>query len=228
MQTVSGSDADPRCPECGEPIGMTATYCMHCSADLTAERERADTDDDGDWSGASDAPNDGWDGTAEQTDGDGWGGAADPVGSSGTGTAGDDGQLLDPDGIVDDTLTVVVGIAGGVVVGIVATIELAFLGGGRLAPVGFLAWLLSTIHLARQRTVQGAVSRAAYGVAVVLLLVPLIALSPAVEADVGGRAVGFVVLLVTAGVPAAVAAAVGYVAGRYVPDEGGDGGESGV
>ena len=26
---------DPRCPECGEPIGQTATYCMHCSADLT-------------------------------------------------------------------------------------------------------------------------------------------------------------------------------------------------
>ena len=30
------SDADPHCPECGEPIGQTATYCMHCSADLTA------------------------------------------------------------------------------------------------------------------------------------------------------------------------------------------------
>ena len=36
------ADDDPRCPECGGPIGQTATYCMHCSADLTTELEAAD------------------------------------------------------------------------------------------------------------------------------------------------------------------------------------------
>ena len=39
------SNDDPRCPECGEPIGQTTTYCMHCSADLTERGETADSDD---------------------------------------------------------------------------------------------------------------------------------------------------------------------------------------
>lgn len=35
---------DPRCPECGEPIGATATYCMHCSAELPMD-DSADVSD---------------------------------------------------------------------------------------------------------------------------------------------------------------------------------------
>ena len=46
---MTDSTTDPRCPNCGEPIGRTATYCMHCSADLTEERAAADADDDGVW-----------------------------------------------------------------------------------------------------------------------------------------------------------------------------------
>jgi hypothetical protein len=38
---------DPRCPECGEEISATATYCMHCYADLP-------TDGDADVSPADD------------------------------------------------------------------------------------------------------------------------------------------------------------------------------
>lgn len=30
---------DPRCPACDDPIGATATYCMHCYTDI--EREGA-------------------------------------------------------------------------------------------------------------------------------------------------------------------------------------------
>jgi len=30
---------DPRCPECGEKISATATYCMHCYADLPTEED---------------------------------------------------------------------------------------------------------------------------------------------------------------------------------------------
>lgn len=33
------AENDPRCPECGEPVGKSASYCIHCSADLTRERD---------------------------------------------------------------------------------------------------------------------------------------------------------------------------------------------
>lgn len=36
--------ADPACPECGEPIGASATYCMHCGTDLPMD-ESADVSD---------------------------------------------------------------------------------------------------------------------------------------------------------------------------------------
>lgn len=35
---------DPACPECGEPIGATATYCMHCGTDLAMD-DSADVSD---------------------------------------------------------------------------------------------------------------------------------------------------------------------------------------
>ena len=107
-RTVSGTNtADPRCPECGEPIGSTAAYCMHCSADPTEERERADTNDDGVW--------DAFDryGSADAADGS----SSTAATSAATDTAEGDGGLLDPEGFVDDTLTVVVGLGGGFVVG---------------------------------------------------------------------------------------------------------------
>jgi membrane protease YdiL (CAAX protease family) len=33
------TDDSRTCPECGEPVGQTAAYCIHCSADLTGERD---------------------------------------------------------------------------------------------------------------------------------------------------------------------------------------------
>lgn len=190
---------DPRCPECGEPIGMTATYCMHCSADLTDEQAAADTDGDQAWDRAQPE--------------------RDAVDTS-TGNSTDE-QLLDPDGIVDNTLTVVVGIVGGLVVGFVGTIVLAFVSGSAWALLfGFVAWLSSTAYLVRQRTVQGAVAKSGYGVALVLLLVPFITLSPVigVEGGISGRISGFFVLLVFVGIPAAVCAVVGWIAGQFVPE----------
>jgi hypothetical protein len=46
MSTWRDAD-DPRCPECDEPIAATATYCMHCSGDLTMDdsADVADSDD---------------------------------------------------------------------------------------------------------------------------------------------------------------------------------------
>jgi hypothetical protein len=253
------STEDPRCPECGEPIGQRATYCMHCSADLTDEQEAADTDDDGDWDRDSDVADERAaeendpissvvDDAAEEISGgseattaaDGSaetaaaGGSADPTASQpaesparsgeptpqGTPASGDD-ELLDSDGIVDNTLTVIVGIAAGIVVGIVATITvLSTIQTGWGFLLGLLAWIASTAHLVRRDTVQGAVSRGAYAVAIVLLLTALIPLSPlvSVEGGLAGRAEAFVATLLLMAFPAGFAAAVGWIAGRFVPE----------
>ena len=194
-------DPNPTCPECGEPIGVTATYCMHCSADLTEEQAAADTDGD-----------ETWDASAS-------GGSTGGAGDDDQASAGAGGSLLDPDGLVDNGLTVVVGTVGGVLVGVVAGVVLLVATESLWAlGAGLVAWLGSTAYLARRRTVQGALSQAGYAVAATLLLVPVLAFSPAVSAEGGSRAGLFLVLLVFAAVPAAVAAAVGVVAGRFVPD----------
>ncbi len=195
------NDPDPTCPECGEPIGLTATYCMHCSADLTEEREAADTDGDGTWNSSA------------------------AGGSAGGASAGHDeqtsggGGLLDPDGLVDNSLTAIVGIVGGIVVGIVmGFVLLVATESGWALLAGLVAWLGSTAYLVRRRTVQAAISRTAYAVAAVFLLVPVLALSPSIGAESGNRGGLFLVLLVFAAIPAVVAAAIGFLAGRFVPD----------
>ncbi len=223
---------DPNCPECGEPIGQTATYCMHCSADLTEERAAADEDGDGMWDGAEVGTADTGAGPREAVSGSGdspndtptASGASGASGESGAGVtpAGDD-QLLDPDGLVDNTLTAVVGIVGGLVVGVVGTgVLLALTGNGWALLFGLCAWLGSTIYLARRQTVQDAIAKGGYAVAVVLLVVPLVALSPLmnVEGGLGERGGLFVVLLVFVAVPAGVAAVIGWVASRYTTGDG--------
>lgn len=205
------SPEDPRCPECGEPIGLTATYCMHCSADLSDELEAADENDDGVWDQVQA-------GSADD---------AERRTASSAGAEAADDQILDPDGLVDNTLTVVVGIVGGIVVGLVGTIVLGIATqSGWAIAFGVLAWLGSTAYLVRRRTVQGAVENSGYAVAVVLLLVPVVALSPLVSIDGGLAERGslFVVLLLLVGIPAVIAAVVGWIAGRFVP-EGADGSE---
>ena len=202
---------DPRCPECGEPIGMTATYCMHCSADLTDELEEADGD--GRWNDSPEAGQQPTSSLARRI------GAALGVPAA---TGKDTSQLLDPDGFVDDALTAIVGVVGGIVVGAVGTIVLGAVTGNWLALVmGLLAWLGSTVYLVRRRTVQGAIAASAYAVAVVLVAVPVIALSPVVSVDGGYTERGglFFVLLLFVAVPVLVALAVGWIASRFVPTD---------
>lgn len=203
--------SDPRCPECGGPIGRTATYCMHCSADLTEERSAADADGDGTW---------------DRTGPSVPSGSVDSAGVDPTSGAGGADRLLAPDGLVDDALTVLVGIAGGIVVGLVGTVVLLVATGSGWAVVfGVAAWLVATAYLVRRRTVQAAVAESGYAVAAVLLSVPVIALSPVVEVDGGLEERGglFVVLLIGVVVPAAVAAAIGWLAGRFVGGSDGEG-----
>lgn len=225
---MSDRTADPRCPECGEPIGQTATYCMHCSADLTDEQAAADTDSDEAWEQA-DGPSPET-GASTATESAGIGDAATSLGETVAETVSGESstdenrdQLLAPDGLVDDTLTVVVGIAGGLVIGTVGTLVLGIVtGSGWAVGFGVVAWLGATAYLVRRRTVQAAVAKSGYGTALVLLSVPVIAFSPfaSVDGGLGERGGLFVVLLVFVAVPAAVAAAVGWVASRFVPNDG--------
>jgi hypothetical protein len=56
------SPSDPVCPECGEAVGSTSTYCMHCDADFDAPIDASE------FTGGST--------TTDQTGGaDGWGGS---------------------------------------------------------------------------------------------------------------------------------------------------------
>jgi hypothetical protein len=165
---------------------------MHCSADLTDERARADTDDDESWDRRSDPSRE----------------------------ADSSGQLLAPDGIVDDTLTAVVGIAGGIVVGVIATFVLVFVtGSGWSLVVGFAVWMAATAYLVRRRTVQGAVAKTCYAIALVFLSIPFVALSPTLNVDggLGARGGTFLGLLIFAAIPAIFAAGIGWVASRFVP-----------
>jgi hypothetical protein len=175
---------------------------MHCAADLGDETDASQYDVDRKTDGS----------TGEMFDS-----ADEPQTAE---SAGD--ELLDPDGTVDNTLTVAVAIVSGVVIGIASTVVAAFLlGGGVGLLVGLLVWLGATAIIARQRTVQGAISLGGYSVATVFLSMPLVAFSPAtnVEGGVEGRLVSFLLLLVFALVPAGIAATIGWFADRFVPED---------
>ena len=193
---------------------------MHCSADLSDEKAAADTNDDGTWDGTVGSD----EGDPSANDNGDSAPTYDPLedaGGDAAATTDTGGQVLDPDGIVDNTLTVVVGILGGIVVGIVATITLAIVTESLWGVLlGIVAWLGSTGYLVRRRTVQGAVEKSGYAAAVVLLLIPLVAFSPlaSVEGGLTGRGSFFLAALVVVSVPAIIAAVVGWVAGRFAPD----------
>lgn len=214
---MSNAARDPRCPECGGPIGQTATYCMHCSADLTAQRDAADKDGNRVWDHAearSTRPRDATAGSGRII--------LDAIANLSSTSTAEPEDLLAPDGLVDNTLTVVVGIIAGVVVGVIGTLVLGIVtGSGWAVAFGLVAWLGATAYLVRRRTVQEAVAKSGYAVAIVLLLVPVIALSPVLTVDggLGERSGLFLVLLVFVAVPAAIAATIGWFASRFVPED---------
>lgn len=194
---------DPRCPECGGPTGADATYCIHCSAEFDPS-EIVD---------ANEQPIDDADSTT---------GSQNPVSNvrTASGRSGTAEHPLDPDGAVDNTLTVIVGIIGGVVIGLLGLVVLiGTTGSGWSVPVGVLGWLLVTAYLVRRRYVLDAVAKSGYGIALTLLLVPLITVSPATSGGNGiaGQALSFVVLLIIVAIPAAIIAGLAWFASRYVP-----------
>ena len=222
---MQDTTSDPRCPECDEPIGQRATYCMHCSADLTEYRETAESD------GATGqyAPGES---RSSETDRRLLGSVTrtlrETIGNRGDSAGSDRDELLAPDGIVDDTLTVVVGIAAGALIGLLATTVLAVMTGSPWAlGGGLLIWLGSTAYLVRRRTVQGAISAGGYGVALVLVLVPILAFSPVtdVEGGLAERGSVFLVLGIFVVGPVLIAAGIGWTAAQFAPGGGDADGE---
>jgi hypothetical protein len=102
---------DPRCPECNEPVGTTASYCMHCDAQFDAPVDASDSDSETP-TGGTDIP-------------------ADDGSTDGTGTAESDRSVstdlttweqrlsrwLGPDGWIDNSLTIVLAIGASFVIG---------------------------------------------------------------------------------------------------------------
>lgn len=186
---------DPRCPECHGKVSATAAYCMHCGADFESPVDA----DSGDRLAG---------GVARER------GEVD----RGDAAAADDDRdagWLDPDGPLDNSLTVVVGIVVGLLVGLGSFVVLGSIRNDSVTGLLVLAlWLGTTLSLARQRTLLGAVRLGCYAVAVVLVALPLVVFTGAAE---GGNAAGALLLFVIAelvfGVVALVLVGVGYWAG---------------
>ena len=193
---MSLDPADPRCPDCDGPVGQTSTYCMHCGADFDAPAA-------GEVDGGFGRPDDEAERGVTRTE---------PTTSDG------DGRLLDPDSLLDNSLTVVVGVVAGLIVGLLSIFVLIVVtasGWGLL--LGLLAWIGVTVHLVRQPSVSDAVAHSGYALAAVLLSVPIIALSPAVSIDggIGGRLTAAIVLFLVIAVPAGLAVVIGWATSRF-------------
>jgi len=198
---------------------------MHCSADLSDYRERAESDEA---TGQYAPGNSRSSGTAGRLLKSVTRTLRETIGNRGNSADLDREELLAPDGFVDDTLTVVVGIAAGALIGLLGTTVLAVVTGSPWALVaGLLIWLGSTAYLVRRRTVQGAISAGGYGVALVLLLVPVLAFSPATDVDGGLAERGsiFLVLGILVVGPVLIAAGIGWTAAQFAPGDGDADGE---
>lgn len=151
----------------------------------------------------------------------------DPVAAELDGTAtgsGDGEDWLDryfgPDGLVDDSLTVVIGVVVGAVCGFVALVVVGIVGGGGVGLLaGLGAWVGVTAWVARQYSVFGAVRGGCYALAVALLALPLVALTDAAR---GGTLTGQILLFVVGeiifGLFAFPLVGIGYAAGKRRPD----------
>jgi hypothetical protein len=129
-------------------------------------------------------------------------------------------RLIAVDSRLDNALTLVVGVVGGLVVGVGSTVVLLILTSSTWGVgLGVLAWLAVTAYLVRQPTVLQAVSKASFGVAIVLLLVPLVAFAPSSGETRGmTRVILFVSMLGAVVIPAGITAGAGVALQRLEPE----------
>lgn len=218
---------DPRCPACSEPVGVRATYCMHCDSQFEqpvdgdgSEPRRSGQGDEFGVPEESDGPAD-----TARTD------RNDPVATDvgGTATSAGDGEdwldrYFGPDGLIDDSLTVVIGVVVGVVCGFVALVVFGVVVGGGIGLLaGLGAWVGVTAWVARQYSVFGAVRSGCYALAVALLALPVVALTDAAQGGtLSGQILLFIVAEVLFGLFALPLAGTGYAAGKRRPDQSAD------
>lgn len=228
--------ADPRCPECGGKITATASYCMHCEADL---------------------PVDGGDaGGSEHTvlADDEFGAVEDEQMPSSDrkrqgSTSGGDRHRLDrfagrlasmlwtdvpdPEEVPTDSFTaplwmrLPVGIGAGLVVYFVFLVELAvffsFLPRVISSLLGFFGFFAILWWLIRKPLPSDIVGDASYAVALLLLAIPILFLGVELtkiglglsESSLGETFVASIIIGVLIVVPTAVLLVVGYVGNRY-------------
>lgn len=209
------TDDGPYCPECDEPVGADTEYCMHCYQNFSGDVSPVDTPPAG-GSGGDATSTEGYD--EWQTDDQGTGSADSSSGYEQW--KGESSPTLDPEGLVDNTLTVIVGIVAGLVIGVISIIVFGILteeGWGVL--LGFVIWLGVTAHLVRRYTVQETISHAGYAFAAVLMVSPLVAAAaggPGLE----DRLSSFFGALMFAAIPAVISGSVGWFAGQFVPEQG--------
>jgi hypothetical protein len=126
--------------------------------------------------------------------------------------------LLDPEGLADNALTLVVAILGGLLIGFVSLFAFLFSLGVFGLLVALVAWLGSTVYLASRHTVFGAVRYGAYALACLLLLIPV-----GIAVAIDGAILERIVVLVMAGVPVGIVAivigGVGYLVGLGAPED---------
>lgn len=188
---MSGGNADPRCPECDGPVSATAPYCLHCGADLGATSSDPTPTTD-----------------RQQT-------AGNQAGTTSGSSAASD-RLLDPEGLLDDSLTLLVGLVGGTAVGLLMFLLFGIITqSGWSILAGGLAWLAGTGYLSTRHSIGETIRYGCYAVALLLVLFPFVSFAPATK---GGNFAGRVLLFFAAellfGVFAAGLAGVGYVAGK--------------
>lgn len=188
---------DPRCPECDEPVGATATSCMHCDAEFPRP---AGVDPD-------DADTITWTVDDHDTDSDSTRRDASPAGDT------DD----DPTQLVPGVIRGLIGVAAAPIFGIWALIVVGALTTGTVGLIaGVLVWIALTVDLVRRPTIFEVFQHLCYTTAILLVLTPFIALTDAAK---GGTFLGQVILFVIAevifGVIAAGLGGIGYRLGQY-------------
>lgn len=187
-----------QCPDCGEQTDAAGDYCSHCGGSI----EMVTADDDQTLSPRSfDAS---FDIEVAQRDDDG------------------DGRWLDPDGLLDGSLTIVVGAGFGVVSGVLAVLlGIGLIGSiwGSLA--GIVVLLGATGLLLSRDSVYHTTRLGCYTTALLLVCLPLLAVTDVVQnGDFVGRITLFGIGELFAGTGAALIAGAGYLAGKRAPPVG--------
>ncbi|MFC6952644.1 hypothetical protein [Halorubellus litoreus] len=193
--------SDPRCPECGEPVGLTSTYCMHCDAEFDSPANVGDdsaaddglgSDDPGDAREDPSVPDGSvtpdsvadYGTTGEPDDDYGSTGRADGADATASGTADASTGTGSAAGDADESTLVgllfrVAAVALTVVVGLVATFVLVVAFGETPAlwlPVGLVGLfgvLVGIVVVVRQDSGIDALADALYVTAVSLVVVPI-------------------------------------------------------